>query len=223
MILSSNFVISFQEEIGDVFEPIRDQLRNNRGRIRKRGSDYLAYMLLDALVDSYFIILENIEDQIEALEPVLFTHAPVETLHTIHHLKREITFLRKSLWPLRDVIGHLERRESPLIQEKTILFLRDVYDHAVQVLDSIETFRDQLSVMLDIYLSNASNKMNEIMKVLTIIATIFIPLTFIVGVYGMNFKYMPEIDWHWGYPVIWIIMIAIGLAMAGYFRKKGWM
>ena len=224
LILGSNFVISFQERVGDVFEPVRERIRGAKGRIRKMGADYLAYALVDAVVDRYFIILEKLGEKIEAMEEELVAHPSPETLQTIHTLKRELIFLRKSVWPLRELISGLERGESDLIQKSTHIFLRDVYDHTIQVIDTIETFRDMVSGMLDIYLSSVSNKMNEVMKVLTIIATIFIPLTFVAGIYGMNFEFMPELKWHWFYPeVFWIAMAIIAGLMLLYFRRKRWL
>ena len=184
LVLGANYVISFQESEGDVFDPVRERLRKGKGRIRTRGPDYLAYALMDTIVDNYFVVLEKIGEDIEALEEEIVTDPRPETSHAIHHLKREMIFLRKSVWPLREVIGALERGESSLIQDKTTIFLRDVYDHTIQVIDTIETFRDMASGMLDVYLSSISNRMNEVMKVLTIIATLFIPLTFIAGLYG---------------------------------------
>jgi len=224
LILGSNFVISFQERVGDVFEPVRERIRGAKGRIRKMGADYLAYALVDAVVDRYFIILEKLGEKIEVMEEELVAHPSPETLQTIHTLKRELIFLRKSVWPLRELISGLERGESDLIQKSTHIFLRDVYDHTIQVIDTIETFRDMVSGMLDIYLSSVSNKMNEVMKVLTIIATIFIPLTFVAGIYGMNFEFMPELKWHWFYPeVFWIAMAIIAGLMLLYFRRKRWL
>jgi magnesium transporter len=223
LILGSNFVISFQEREGDVFKYVRERIRNSKGRIRKVGSDYLAYALIDAIVDNYFIILEKLGETIESIEEELVTSPTPETLQTIHHLKREMIFLRKSVWPLREVISALDRGESPLIQESTDIYLRDLYDHTIQVIDSVETFRDMVSGMLDIYLSSVSNKMNEVMKVLTIIATIFIPLTFIAGIYGMNFQYMPELGWRWGYPLVWFVMGSILITMMVYFRRRKWL
>lgn len=223
LILGSNFVISFQEKEGDVFDPIRERIRNAKGRIRKMGADYLAYSLIDAIVDNYFAILEKIEEKIEGMEEVLVTNPTPKTLQTIHDLKRDIIFLRKSVWPLREVISGLERAESPLIHESTDIFLRDVYGHTIQVIDTVETFRDMISGMLDIYLSSISNKMNEVMKVLTIIATIFIPLTFIAGIYGMNFKYMPELGWRWGYAMVWFVVAMITISMVVFFKKRKWL
>jgi magnesium transporter len=223
LILGSNFVFSFQEREGDTFHPIRDRIRNNKGRIRKMGADYLAYTLLDSIIDNYFVILERLGEQIEILEEKLVTQPTPETLRIIHSLKREMIFLRKAVWPFREVIGNLERGESSLVKEFTRVYLRDVYDHTIQTMDTIETYRDMVSGMLDIYLSSVSNRLNAVMKVLTIIATIFMPLTFIAGIYGMNFKYMPELEWPWGYPLIWLIMVGIGVFMLLYFRKKRWL
>lgn len=223
LIVGSNFVFSFQEREGDAFDPIRDRIRNNKGRIRKMGADYLAYALLDSIVDNYFIILEKLGERIEWLEEKLVAHPTDETLQSLHHLKRELLFLRKGVWPLREVISGLERVESSLINEPTRLYLRDVYDHTIQAIDTIETYRDMVSGMLDIYLSSVSNRLNSVMKVLTIIATIFMPLTFLAGIYGMNFKYMPELEWRWSYPLVWLIMVGIGVSMLVYFKKKKWL
>jgi magnesium transporter len=229
VIIGANFVISFQERHGDVFNAVRERIRNGKGRIRKMGSDYLAYALLDAVVDHYFLILEKLGEKIEGLEEDLLTNPTTETMQSIHNLKREMIFLRKSVWPLREVVNSLEKGESKLIKKSTKIYLRDVYDHTIQVMDSVESFRDVLSGMLDLYLSVISNKMNEVMKVLTIIATIFIPLTFIAGIYGMNFNpeaspfNMPELNWHFGYPAVWLVMILIGLTMLGFFKNKKWL
>ncbi|HIJ71089.1 MAG TPA: magnesium/cobalt transporter CorA [Planctomycetes bacterium] len=223
MVLGRNFVISFQENIGDVFEQIRDRLRNAKGRIRKMGPDYLVYSLIDAIVDSYFVILEKIGENIEQLEERLIHNPSDETLHQIHILKRELIGLRRSVWPLRELVGGIERSESVLIKESTEMYLRDVYDHTIQVIDTVESYRDMVSGMLDIYLSSISNRMNAVMKVLTIIATIFIPLTFIAGIYGMNFKYMPELEWRFGYGLVLIIMVIVTCIMLVYFRKKKWL
>ena len=223
LILSTNYVISFQENEGDVFDPIRERIRTDRGRTRKMGADYLAYSLIDAIVDNYFMVLEKIGEKIEDIEDEMVKNPTPEVLHSIHRLKRELIFLRKSVWPLREVISRLERWESPLIDKSMNIYLRDVYDHTIQVIDALETFRDMLSGMLDIYLSIVSNRMNEVMKVLTIIATIFIPLTLVAGIYGMNFKYMPELDSPWGYPMVYMIMLAVSAVMLMYFRRKKWL
>jgi magnesium transporter len=223
LILGPNFVISFQEMEGDIFDPIRERIRNGKGRIRKMGADYLAYALLDSIIDNYFIIMEKLGEKIEFLEEELVTRPTAQTLKTIHQLKREMIFLRRAVWPLREVVSGLERGESSLMKEPTRIYLRDVYDHTIQVIDTIETFRDMISGMLDIYLSSISNRMNAVMKVLTIIATIFMPLTFIAGIYGMNFKYMPELEWRWGYPAVWLVVVFIGISMLIYFKKKRWL
>jgi magnesium transporter len=223
LILGPNFVISFQEREGDVFGPIRERIRTGKGRIRKMGADYLAYALLDSIVDNYFVIMEKLGEKIEFLEEEVVKQPIPETLQTIHHLKREMIFFRKAVWPLREVIGSLERGELPLVKETTRIYLRDVYDHTIQVIDTIETFRDMVSGMLDIYLSSVSNRLNAVMKVLTIIATIFMPLTFIAGMYGMNFKYMPELEWRWGYPAVWFVVVLISVSMLIYFKRKRWL
>lgn len=223
ILFGRDFVISFQERAdGDVFDPIRERLRSNKGKIRKMGADYLAYSLIDAIVDNYFVILEKLGETIEDVEDKLVTNPTSETLHKIHDLKREMIFLRKSVWPLREVINKLGRSESELINASTCVYMRDVYDHTIQVMDSVETFRDMLSGMLDIYLSSLSNRMNEVMKVLTVISTIFIPLTFVVGLYGMNFRHMPELEQTWGYPAILILMFAVALLMVVFFRRRKW-
>ncbi len=223
LLVGPSWVISFQERKGDVFDPLRERIRSNKGRIRKLGADYLAYALIDAIVDHYFVVLEKLGDRVDALGEVLVTHPDSRSLGEIHHLKRELLFLRRSTWPLREVISALQRGESSLFQERTLIYLRDVYDHTIQVIDTMETLRDMTSGMLDLYLSSVSNRMNEVMKVLTIIATIFIPLTFIAGVYGMNFQHMPELHWRWGYFGALGVMGAVALGMLVYFRRKRWL
>ncbi|MBU0577590.1 magnesium/cobalt transporter CorA [Patescibacteria group bacterium] len=223
LVMGNNFLISFQEREGDVFDAVRDRLKGNKGRIRKAGVDYLAYTLVDSIVDNYFSILENLGDKLEDLEKELLEEPDEKTRQAIYKIKREMIFVRKSIWPLREVINGLMRGDISLIQDTTIVYLKDVYDHTIQVIDTVETFRDMTSGMLDSYLSSISNKMNEVMKVLTIFAAIFIPLTFIAGVYGMNFEFMPELGWEWAYPVWWIIVIALGIGMVIYFKKKKWM
>ena len=223
LILGSNYVISFQEREGDIFDSIRDRIRNGKGRIRKMGADYLAYSLLDTVVDHYFIVLERLGDRVEELESDLVSNPRPKDLQEIHRLKREMIILRKSVWPLREVISNLERLESSLIKDVTQIYLRDVYDHTIQIIDTVETYRDMLSGMHDTYLSSISNRMNEIMKVLTIIATIFIPLTFIAGIYGMNFQFMPELGWKWGYLAVWGIILVVALAMVVFFKRRKWL
>ncbi len=223
IILGERFVISFQEAVGDVFEPIRDRIRQDKGKIRKMGADYLLYALLDAIVDNIFQILEKVGDRIELLEDELVVNPTETTMHQIHDLKREMIFLRRSIWPLRELISGLERCESELIQSTVEVYLHDVYDHTIQVIDTVESMRDMVAGMLDIYLSSISNKMNAVMKVLTIMATLFIPTTFIAGIYGMNFDNMPELHWKYSYPVLWIILLLIFAGMIVYFKKKKWL
>ncbi len=223
LILSPDLVISFQEQVGDVFEGVRERIRHGKGRIRKMGADYLCYALLDAIVDNYFVVLEGIGEKIEDLEEELVTDPTPKTLREIHKLRGDMIYLRRSVWPLREVISELSRGEFTQISEETRIFYRDIYDHTIQVMDTVETCRDIISGMLDMYLSSISNKMNEVMKVLTIIATIFIPITFVAGVYGMNFKFMPELEWQWGYLAVWAVIISIAAAMVGYFKKKNWL
>jgi len=223
LIIGNNYVLSFQEREGDIFEQVRERIRKGKGRVRKSGADYLAYALIDAVVDHYFIILEKDGEKIEGLEEKVISDPEPKTLNNIHRLKREMIFLRRSVWPLREVINSMTKADSKMIKESTKIFLRDVYDHTIQVIDTVETYRDMLSGMHDTYLSSVSNRMNEIMKVLTIIATIFIPLTFIAGIYGMNFEFMPELKWNWGYfAVLGIMLVATG-GMLVYFKRKKWL
>ena len=223
LILGQNFVISFQEKEGDIFDPIRTRIRESKGRIRKMGADYLAYSLLDAIVDHYFVVLERIGEKIDQLENVLLRETTQEMPLQIYKLKSEVIFLRKQIWPLREVLANFQRTESKLIKKTTGVYLRDVYDHTIQVNDTLEAFRDAISGLHDIYLSSISNRMNEVMKVLTIFAAIFIPLTFLAGVYGMNFENMPELHWHYGYFMAIGTMAALGIGMALYFKNKKWL
>jgi len=223
LVLGSGFVLSFQEREGDVFDPVRERIRKGKGRIRHMGADYLFYALLDAIVDGYFGVLERFEEKIDRVEESLAGDPRPSVLKEIHDTKRGMIFLRKSVWPLREAIASLHRGESSLISAETAVYIRDVHDHTIQVIDTIESFRDIVTGMQDTYLSSVSNRMNEVMKVLTIIATIFIPLTFIAGVYGMNFKFMPELDWRWSYPVVWLVMAAVVVWMVVYFRRKRWL
>jgi len=222
IIIGPNYVLSFQEREGDVFDMVRERFKNPASRLRKSGVDYLAYGLIDAVIDNYFVILEHFGDKIEYLEEGLVLHPRPETLKAIQKYKRDMITLRKSIWPLRELINGLQRVESDLIKETTRVYLRDVYDHTIQVIDTVEDFRDILSSMVDIYLSSISFRMNEVMEVLTVIATIFIPLTFISGVYGMNFEYMPELKWRWGYPTVMFGMILLAVSMFVYFKKRKW-
>ncbi len=222
LVLGRGYVISFQEQPGDAFERIRERLRAGAGRLRSEGADYLFYALLDAIVDGYFGVIEVFGERIEAVEEEVVADPDRETLQAIYALKRSLVALRRSVWPLRDVVAELERGDSPLIRESTLVYLRDVYDHTIEVAETVETYRDTMSGLLDVYLSSQSSRMNEIMKVLTIIATIFIPLTFIAGLYGMNFAYMPELRHPWGYPAALTLMAIVAGVMLLYFKKKGW-
>jgi len=222
LILGDKWVLTLQERPGDAFDFVRDRIRNAKGRIRKKGADYLAYALMDAIVDNYFVVLENLGMRIEEIEEDLVQDLTPEMSSEIHRMKRQTINLRHSIWPLREVISGFQRTGSKLITENTAVFLRDLYDHTIQVIDTVETYRDILSGMLDTYLSLTSNRMNEVMKVLTIIATIFIPLTFIAGVYGMNFQHMPELAWKWGYPAVLGVMALVSVVMIIFFKRKKW-
>jgi magnesium transporter len=222
IIVGPNFVVSFQEGSVDNFAEIRRRLRAGRNRLRSQGADYLAYTLMDKVVDEYFSVVEAMGDQVEELQDQLIARPTNEILLGVHRMKREMIILRRAIWPLREVAGALGRAESSLIQPSTHIYLRDVYDHIIQVIDTAETLRDILSEMVDIYLSSVSNRLNQVMKVLTIIATVFMPLTFLAGVYGMNFKHMPELEWLWSYPILWLLMMAIAVSMLAYFRAKKW-
>ena len=222
LILCPFGVLSFQESPGDVFNPIRERIRAAKGKVRSSGPDYLAYRLLDAIIDNYFIILEDVSDRVEQIEDQVAGNPERDVIHNIHQLKRDMIALRKALWPVREVVGGLEKSDSDLIAQSTGIFLRDAYEHTIQVIDTVETLRDTLSGALDIYLSSMSNRMNEIMRVLTVMSTLFIPLTFIVGVYGMNFAHMPELSWRYGYLGVWAVMAAAAVGMTVYFRRQKW-
>lgn len=224
LVLGDKFVLSFQDKVGDVFEQIRNKIRYSKGRIRKVSSDYLVYSLIDAVVDQYFVIMEKLGERIELLEEQVVSDPGSATLNEIHSLKSDMLFLRRSVWPLREVINNLQKTESELIKNGTTLYLRDVYDHTIQIIDNIESYRDTVSGMLDVYLSSLNNRMNSIMKVLTIIATIFMPLSFFTGVYGMNFDHFPELHAKWAYPFgFWAIVIIVVISMIFYFKKKDWL
>ncbi len=229
LVLGKNYVISFQEQEGDVFEPVRERIRQSKGRVRKMGPDYLAYSLIDAVVDNYFVILESFGEDLEHVEEMLAKNPEPKVMNTIHKLKRDTILLRKSIWPLREIVGGIQRGGSSLVTPDTGPYYRDIYDHTVQVMETIEAMRDMVSGLLDIYLSSISNRMNEVMKVLTIFAAIFIPLTFIAGIYGMNFNpemspwNMPELNWKFGYFFALGIMILVAGVMLIYFKKKRWL
>ena len=222
MFVRPGLVITLQEVPGDAFDPVRDRLRRSTGRLPTRGADYLAYALVDALVDSFFPILERLGEHIEELEEELIDEPTPHSLERIYRVRRELLQLRRAAWPKREMINGLLRDDSSLFSDETRLYLRDLYDHAVEVLEIIETYRELGAGMLDVYLSSLSQRMNEVMKVLTIIATIFIPLTFIAGIYGMNFDRMPELHQAWGYPASLALMLAVAVALVIYFRRKGW-
>jgi magnesium transporter len=223
LIYGDNFLLSFQENGGDVFQAVKDRLRSGKGRLRHAGSDYLLYALIDSVVDRYFGVLETVGERIEALQDLVVSNPQPETLREIHALKRQLLFLRRSVWPLRDVINNLSRAEGHFMQESTKVFFRDVYDHVVQIVDTVESLREMVSSMLEIYLSSVSYRLNAVMKVLTIITTIFMPLSFIASIYGMNFEHMPELRSSWGYPAVLLTMAAIGAAMLFFFKRKNWL
>ena len=222
IILGNGWVLSFLEDEGDVFEPVRQRIKSGKGRIRRMRADYLAYALIDSIVDCYFQVLEEIGEEIERVEEEVVNDARMTTLRSVHKLKRELIFLRRSVWPMREIANSLIRDESVRITEETKLFLRDLYDHTIHAIDTIETQRDIVSGMLDVYLSSVSNKMNEVMKLLTVMSSIFIPLTFVAGVYGMNMP-IPENEWEWSYPAFWVVCLLIVAAMLSLFRRRGWL
>lgn len=228
IVLGENYVMSFQETDTKHFKPILNRMTVKGSRIREKNTDYLAYALIDTVVDYYFNMLEYISDDIADTEDNLLEKQEEDVLQNIHKLRREVIYFRKSIWPLRDAINSLVRHDHKFITSDTKIFLRDVYDHVIQVIDNVDNFRDMIVGMHDMYMSQVSNRMNEVMKVLTIIATIFIPLTFIAGVYGMNFNpeasplNMPELNWYWGYPASLGFMVLIAFIMIAYFKRKGW-
>lgn len=223
VILGNGYILSFQERRGDVFEPVRDRIRKGKGALRKSGADYLAYALLDAVVDHYFVILEYLNARVEDLEEELLDDPSPDTLKAIHAIKKEILAFHRHVWPLRDMMVQLKKGEFAHISKPTRLFFQDVSDHTVRALETAESLRDSLNSLQDLYLSILSNRMNAVMKVLTIIATLFIPLTFIAGIYGMNFDHMPELSWKWGYPAVWAVMIAVAAGLVVYFKKNRWL
>lgn len=223
LILGKQFVLSFQEKQGDVLTPVRDRIEGGSGRLRKSGSDYLMYAILDIIIDHYFYVLECIDEEINQLEDKIINSPDQEYLERIHYLKRELVNFRRSVWPVREIVSSLTRDEYQLVQQTTEPFLRDLYDHVFSISEMIESLRDMASGLMDVYLSNVSNRMNEVMKVLTIIATIFIPLSFFAGIYGMNFEFMPELKWHYGYFALWGVILIIAGGMLYYFRRKKWL
>jgi magnesium transporter len=223
IVLGDTWVISFQEQRGDIFDALRLRMKENKGTIRQQGADYLLYRLIDTVVDNYYFVTEHISERIEELEEMVLKSSERESLLQIQKLKREILNLRKLILPLREAVSELQQDQTKLIKATTVRYLRDVYEHIIHVNDSLDTQRDMLASIMDLYLSGVSNKMNQVMQVLTIIATIFIPLTFIAGIYGMNFDNMPELHWKYGYFGIWGIMIAVIIVMIAFFKRKGWL
>jgi magnesium transporter len=223
VVLGAGYVLTFQERSRDTFDPVRRRLADPASRLRQQAADFVAYALVDTIVDQYFAVLERIGDRIEDLEDIVIESPDRDTLTAVYDVKRTLTELRRVIWPLRDALGALARGDSPRVAATTLPYLRDVVDHAIRSLDTIETYRDTAATLIDMYMSSSSHRLNEVMRVLTVIATIFIPLTFIVGIYGMNFSRMPELEWRWGYPVVWGVMVATVLGMLAFFRRRDWL
>ena len=223
MLILNDFVFTFKEKRDELFEPVRRRLRSSKGHFRSQGADYLAYVILDTIVDSYFTLQDSLDDIVDSVEEELLTEPTPKTLGTIQSVKRELIIIRRTISPLREMLNAILRSESPLIEEKSLIYFRDISDHVLRISESIESSRDMIAGLLDIYITTISNKMNEIMKVLTVFASIFIPLTFIAGIYGMNFEYMPELKWKWAYPALWMAFIAIPVILLVYFKKKKWL
>lgn len=223
MVLGKNFLLTFQERPGDVFEPVRDRIRKQKGRIRKVGIDYLAYALLDTIVDNYIFMIERLGEQIEEIEDEILDNPTQEVLSRINTYKREINYLRKSIRPAKEFILQLSRLDSDLVQEQTLPFLKDLLDLTTQAVEIIDTYREMLSDHLDIYNTGVSNRLNEIMKVLTIFSAIFIPLTFIAGIYGTNFEYLPELHYRYSYFIFWGVMVVVSLVMLNFFKRRNWL
>jgi magnesium transporter len=224
LLVFKNFVFTFKEKADDLLQPIQKRIKTSNGRLRTLGADYLTYAILDTIVDQNFVLIDSLDGAVTSLEDrLLASEQTQDVLNTIQKLKREIISIRKHVSPIRELLSTMLRSESELISEKTHVYLRDVSDHSIRVIESIESYRDILTGLLEIYISSVSNKMNEIMKVLTVFASIFIPLTFIAGIYGMNFEYMPELKWQWAYPTLWIVFITTPVALLIYFKRKQWL
>lgn len=223
LLVLDNFVITFKEKKDDLLHPVIQRIKSSRGRFRALGTDYLTYAILDTIVDKSFELIDTLDASVNVLEDDVFSSPTQETLNKIQNFKREIIHIRRNISPIRELLSGLIRSESELIHEHTQVYFRDVFDHAIRVLESVESYREILSGLLEIYISSISNKMNEVMKVLTVFASIFIPLTFLAGIYGMNFEYMPELKWKWAYPTLWIAFITIPAVLLVYFRKKKWL
>lgn len=223
LLLFTNTVISFREKESELFLPLERRLGNQKDILRSSGADYLLYTLLDIAIDNHFLIVDRLGEALEPLEEKAITYPLPSTIQSIHHLRRKVMMLRENLWAMREIISHLERGTISLVNHSLKLYFRDLLDHIFNLMETTETIREMLASILDIYLSSVSNRLNQIMKVLTIIATLFMPLTFIVGVYGMNFKFMPELEWRWAYPAVWGFMITVSVMMYLYFKRKGWL
>jgi magnesium transporter len=224
IVLLEKFVLVFKEKSDELFHPLVQRIATSKGRFRSMGADYLAYAILDIIVDRLFILVDSLDEAINVIEDTLITTEPTkEILLTIQRLKKELIHIRRYVSPIREVMTAILRSESELIREKTQIYLRDVSDHAIRIIESIESYKDILSSLMDIYISSVSNKMNEVMKVLTVFASIFIPLTFLAGIYGMNFEYMPELKWKFAYPFLWGVFIIVPALLLGYFKKKKWL
>ncbi|KPJ95748.1 MAG: hypothetical protein AMS18_02320 [Gemmatimonas sp. SG8_17] len=228
LFLGPNYVVTFQEQSGDCLDPVRERLRQKRGQFNNYGADYLAYAILDAVIDGYFPVLEEYGERLEALEEEILERPRQDTIFKVQAAKRDMLALRRSIWPQREFLSRLVRDTPPLISERTQLYLRDSYDHAIRIMDLVDTYRDISSGLTELYMSSVSNRMNDVMKVLTIIATIFIPLTFVAGIYGMNFNpdaspfNMPELNWYWGYPAFWCVMVVTAVALLVFFKRREW-
>lgn len=223
ILLLENLIITFQEKSDDIFHPIYHRLKNNKGRLRKLKGDYLSYVILDTIVDEYFVIEDKLDEFINQLEETLLLNPANETLQTIQQIRRELNSIKQSVSPLRELFTKIQRSDTTLINESSLRYFNDVHDHVLRISDSLEFYRERVTSMQDVYLSSISNKMNETMKVLTVFASIFIPLTFIAGIYGMNFEYMPELKWRWAYPTLWVLFISISIGLLAYFKKKKWL
>lgn len=223
ILILNDFVFTFKEKQDELFEPVKRRLRASKGHFRSQGADYLAYVILDTIVDSYFTLQDSLDEIVDSIEEELLTDPTTKTLTLIQGVKRELIYIRKSTSPLRELLNAILRSESPLIQDKTLIYFRDISDHVLRISEAIESTRDMVAGLLDIYITSISNKMNEIMKVLTVFASIFIPLTFITGIYGMNFEYMPELKWKWAYLGLWVAFITIPIVLLVYFKKKKWL
>ncbi len=222
LIVAKRFVITFQEIPGDVFDPLRRRIDQGRGRVRRMGTDYLAYAIIDSIVDNYFLLLEKMAGRIEAVEQTIAEAPKPGDLGRVHELRRELGYMRRSVWPLRDVVMAFDRTESELVSDDTRVYIRDLHDHVVQVIESMENFRDVLASMQDLYVSSLGQRTNEVIRVLTVISTIFVPLTFLAGVYGMNFDILPELHWKWGYAAFWLLSISVVAGLLGFLRSRRW-